>query len=884
MTIKRFANLKIKNTLTPMMNQYSRIKKNYPDCILFFRMGDFYEMFFEDAKVASKELEITLTARSHSKGEKAPMCGVPFHSADSYINRLISKGFKVAICEQVEEASKAKGLVKREVIKVVTPGTVLDTGVLDAKENNFLASFYYNESDLGIAFVDVSTGEFTTTQISAEKGLEEIFNTISAFQPSELIYPSQISLEENIKKGIPSTLLTPLEDWIFSHDYCYPLLLEHFQTSSLAGFGLEDFPAAISAAGGLLHYLQETQKATLKHIDSISYYNSSEYMILDKTTQQNLELIKTLRDGSRQRSLLGIIDKCCTSMGSRRLKAWLLQPLRNKKAIIERIDAVEKFYHDTILRSSLRNELKKIQDIERSLSKISLGSGNARDMLLLSNSFNHVPDIKSLLKETNTPLIKNLYETFDELKDIKKLISNSIAENPPISLREGGIIKSGYNAQLDELREISKSSKGVIARMEQEERKRTGISSLKVRFNQVFGYYIEVSKANLAHVPSDYIRKQTLVNAERFITPQLKEYEAKVLGAEERITQLEYELFQDIRSQVAAEASRIKNTAHILALLDVLSALAELAVNNNYCHPIINEGEEIKITDGRHPVVEKLNLEEKFIPNDTYLNTDSHRLLIITGPNMGGKSTYLRQVALICILAQMGSFVPAKAAEIGIVDRIFTRVGASDSIITGQSTFLVEMNEAANILHNAAKKSLILLDEIGRGTSTFDGISIAWAVAEYIHNQPRIGSKTLFATHYHELTDLALTLSGVKNYNIAVREWQDKIIFLRKVVEGGSDKSYGIHVARLAGLPQQVIERAKEILSNLEKNEFTTQGEPKLAIKAKGQKNNKSVKPQLSLFDDYGYPLIEELKKIDLNSLTPLEALELLNKWKKDIL
>jgi DNA mismatch repair protein MutS len=875
--------LKKKNSLTPMMTQYSRIKKNYPDCILFFRMGDFYEMFFDDAKVASKELEITLTARSHSKGEKAPMCGVPFHSADSYINRLISRGFKVAICEQVEDASKAKGLVKREVIRVVTPGTVLDTGILNAKENNFLASLYISENDLGIAFVDVSTGEFTTTQTSVEKGLEEFIDIISAFQPSELIYPSYISLIENIKKGTQGILFTPLEDWIFSSDYCYPLLLEHFQTSSLAGFGLEDYPAAVSAAGGLLHYLQETQKAALKHINSISYYNSSEYMILDKTTQQNLELTRTLRDGSRQGSLLATIDQCCTSMGSRRLKAWLLQPLRNKKALFDRLDAVEKFYHDTILRSSLREELKKIQDIERSLSKISLGSGNARDMLALGNSLKQLPRIKSLLKEIDTPIIKNLYDTFDELSDIKELISNSVAENPPISLREGGIIKNGYNAPLDELRKISKSGKGIIARMEHEERKRTGISSLKVRFNQVFGYYIEVSKANLPNVPSDYTRKQTLVNAERFITPQLKEYESKVLGAEERIVQLEYELFQEIRRRIVAEASRIKNTAHILSLLDVFSALAEVAVHNIYCRPTITEGEEIKITDGRHPVVERLNLEEKFIPNDTYLNTDSHRLLIITGPNMGGKSTYLRQVALICILAQMGSFVPAAEAEIGLVDRIFTRVGASDSIITGQSTFLVEMNEAANILHNATKKSLILLDEIGRGTSTFDGISIAWAVAEYIHNNPRIGAKTLFATHYHELTDLVLTLSGVKNYNIAVREWQDKIIFLRKIVEGGSDKSYGIHVARLAGLPQQVIERAKEILSNLEKNEFTTQGEPKLALKAKRRKNEKSGKSQLSLFDDFGYPLIEELKKVDLDNLTPLEALSLLSKWKKDI-
>lgn len=874
--------MKKQKNLTPMMSQYSRIKKDYPDCILFFRMGDFYEMFFEDAKLASKELEITLTARSHSKGEKAPMCGIPFHSADSYINRLINKGYKVAICEQVEDASKAKGLVKREVIRVVTPGTVLDSGILDSKENNFLASLFPEKNSFGIAFVDLSTGEFHTTQFSTSNGWDEVFDALSSFQPSELIYPTLSQLPKDIDKKFPDLLLTPLEDWLFSRDYCYPLLLEHFHLSSLAGFGLEDFPSAISAAGGLLYYLQETQKAALEHIDAISYFNSSDYMMLDKTTQQNLELTKTLRDGARQGSLLGIIDLCQTSMGNRKLKSWLLQPLRHKEFINSRLDAVDEFYRDTILRSSLREELKKIQDIERLLSKISLGSSNARDLLALSNSIAHLPKIRNLLKEAHTPIIKNLYQKSDELSDIRDLINQSISTNPPVSLREGGFIKDGYNNQLDELRTVSRNGKGIIASMEQEERKRTGISSLKVRYNQVFGYYIEVSRANLANVPSDYIRKQTLVNAERFITPQLKEYEAKVLGAEEQILQLEYELFQQIRSQVTSAASRIKNTAYALALLDVMSSLAELAVQNSYCRPLITKGNEIKITDGRHPVVEQLNLGEKFIPNDTYLNNDTHRLLIITGPNMGGKSTFLRQVALITILAQMGSFVPAADAEIGLVDRIFTRVGASDSIITGQSTFLVEMNEAANILHNATNKSLILLDEIGRGTSTFDGISIAWAVAEYLHNHPRIGAKTLFATHYHELTELALTLPGVKNYNISVREWQDEIIFLRKIIEGASDKSYGIQVARLAGLPRQVIERAKEILTNLEKNEFTTQGEPKLALRGTSQKKSRK-KSQLSLFDDYGYPLVEEIKKLDLEKLTPLEALNLLYKWKKDI-
>ena len=869
-------------SLTPAMRQYQKIKKDYPDAILFFRMGDFYEMFFEDARLASRLLDIALTSRDKGKGPKTPMCGIPFHAADIYISRLIKSGYKVAICEQVEDPKTAKGIVKREVVRVITPGTALDTQLLDPKENNYIASLFQNDQGFGISLLDLSTGEFKATEFTASEEWNKLIDEFNTFSPRELLVPENFSFLSKIKEEFPEMIISPLEGWVFASDYGYQLLLEQFKTASLEPFGIEGKLIAIGSAGALLHYLRETQKEDLAHVTGLSFYQRSDYMILDAIAQRNLELIRSLQEGKREGSLLSIIDLTVTGMGARLLKSWLVKPLLNKAEIDRRLDAVDEFYQGVILRSSIREELKQFHDIERLTSKVTLNTANARDLVSLKSSITLIPALRELLKGCSSSLLKELTDELDELADVGELIDKAIAEEPPLTLREGGLIKGGFDERLDELREISRQGKSFIARLEARERKRTGISTLKVRYNKVFGYYIEVSKSNLSLVPKDYMRKQTLVGGERFITPELKDYESKVLGAEEEIRQLEYEIFDRIRKKVSEAAPRILTTARGLSAIDVLTALAEVAARNSYNRPVITEVEELTIIEGRHPVVEKTNLAEKFIPNDTYLNPDSEQLLIITGPNMGGKSTYLRQVALIAIMAQIGSFVPAKRAEIGLIDRIFTRIGALDNIVRGQSTFLVEMNETANILYHATSKSLILLDEVGRGTSTFDGVSIAWAVAESIHNNPSIAAKTLFATHYHELADLARTLPKAKNYNVSVREWNDRIIFLRKVVEGCSDKSYGIQVARLAGIPQEVIERAKEILQNLEKNELDAEGIPKLA-RGKGVPRKARNKQQLLLFSPEEHPIVEKIRKLDISKMTPLEALSLLNALQKGL-
>ena len=869
-------------SLTPAMRQYQKIKRDYPDAILFFRMGDFYEMFFEDARLASRLLDIALTSRDKGKGPKTPMCGIPFHAADIYISRLIKSGHKVAICEQVEDPKTAKGIVKREVVRVITPGTALDTQLLDPKENNYIASLFQNDQGFGISFLDLSTGEFKATEFPASEGWNKLIDEFNTFSPRELLVPENFSFLSKIKEEFPEMIISPLEGWVFAPDYGYQLLLEQFKTASLEPFGIEGKLIAIGSAGALLHYLRETQKEDLAHVTGLSFYQRSDYMILDAIAQRNLELIRSLQEGKREGSLLSIIDLTVTGMGARLLKSWLVKPLLNKADIDSRLDAVEEFYQGVILRSSIREELKQFHDMERLTSKVTLNTANARDLVSLKSSITLIPALRELLKGCSSSLLKELTDELDELADIGELIDKAIAEEPPLTLREGGLIKGGFDERLDELWDISRKGKSFIARLEARERKRTGISTLKVRYNKVFGYYIEVSKSNLSLVPKDYMRKQTLVGGERFITPELKDYESKVLGAEEEIRRLEYEIFDRIRNKVSEAAPRILTTARGLSAIDVLTSLAEVAARNSYNRPVITEVEELTIIEGRHPVVEKTNLAEKFIPNDTYLNPDSEQLLIITGPNMGGKSTYLRQVALIAIMAQMGSFVPAKRAEIGLIDRIFTRIGALDNIVRGQSTFLVEMNETANILYHATGKSLILLDEVGRGTSTFDGVSIAWAVAESIHNNPSIAAKTLFATHYHELADLARTLPKAKNYNVSVREWNDRIIFLRKVVEGCSDKSYGIQVARLAGIPQEVIERAKEILQNLEKNELDAEGIPKLA-RGKGVPRKARNKQQLLLFSPEEHPIVEKIRKLDISKITPLEALSLLNALQKGL-
>ncbi len=887
---------------TPMLQQYRRIKAEYPDTILFFRMGDFYEMFFEDAEIASKALQITLTSRHASQNTPpVPLCGVPYHALDNYLARMIRQGFRVAICEQVEDPKTAKGIVKREVVRVVTPGTALDATILDARENNYIAAVFspamlgekpsQKDQLVGVALIDLSTGEFYLGELSGPMRFQRLLDELQRFEPKEVVVPeshaySQQTEEQRILAYYKAACVTAHPDRAFQLRAAKQVLLDHFQVHSLAGFGVQDASSGLSAAGALLQYIQETQKSALPHIRKLSLLRHEEFMLIDFATQRNLELYRTINDHARAGSLLGLLDKTMTSMGARMLQKWLRYPLVRIADIQARLDAVAELKQDVILRADLRELLKGVHDLERLITRLTLSAANARDLVALKHSCLRLPEFRRLLSVLTSPLIAAQIADCDELQDVAQLIERAIMDEPPLTLREGKLIKPGYNVELDELRVISKEGKHWIANLERKEKERSGISSLKVKYNKVFGYFIEITKPNLHLVLDDYIIKQTLVNATRFITPELKEYESKVLGAEDRIVELEYSLFQELRQTVSHEVERVLRTAETIAVLDVLAALAEVAERNLYVKPDVNDGDRLEIAEGRHPVIEQMRLDEPFIPNDTLLDCDESRLLIITGPNMAGKSTYIRQVALITLMAQLGSFVPAKKAIIGVVDRIFTRIGASDNLSRGESTFMVEMNETANILNNATRRSLIILDEIGRGTSTFDGMSIAWAVAEFINNRDHLGARALFATHYHELTELATLLTGVKNYNVAVKEWNDQVIFLRKIIEGGADQSYGIQVARLAGLPANVIRRAKEILADLEQDRH---GEAehhftKKTASSAATSRKKSATPleQLSLFGERPHPVVVKLKDLDLNAMTPLDALNLLQALQKE--
>jgi DNA mismatch repair protein MutS len=867
---------------TPMMRQYLEIKAGYPDAVLFFRLGDFYEMFLDDAVKASRILDIALTSRNkNANGADVPLCGIPYHSATPYIAKLIAAGEKVAICEQVEDPKAAKGIVKREVVKVITPGLVVDTESLAPKENNYLFSLYSGKKgQWGLAYLDISTGEFRVTEL---EGADALAGEILCISPREILVPAAFRDGDSMKvisAAVDGRVITHVDDWVYDRDYVEKLLYDNFDGVSPDALGCGDLSEGLMAAGAVLHYLQETQKGTVSHIQRISPYRIREYLVLDESTRRNLELTATLAEGKRKGSLLGLMDRTVTAMGGRKLKQWINYPLVHVEKIKERQDVVEEFIQNPGKRSEIISLLEGIYDLERLNGRISLASAGAKDLVTLKNSLRRIPAVREKLAGMNTPFLRSIYEGMDPMEDLVELITLGIVDDPPFVLREGGIIADGFHAELDELRSLSREGKGYIARLEAREKERTGINSLKIRYNKVFGYYIEITRANLAGIPADYIRKQTLANAERFITPELKEYEEKVLSAEERIVGLEYELFQEIREKIAAQGGRISGTADKLAVLDVLVSLADLAHERGYCRPLVDEGDVISISESRHPVIEDLNVSERFVPNDALLDNAENQLVIITGPNMAGKSTYMRQVALVTLMAHMGSFVPAKEARIGLVDRIFTRVGASDNLVRGQSTFMVEMMETANILRNATPKSLIILDEIGRGTSTFDGVSIAWAVAEYIHDAGSCAAKTLFATHYHELIELAVTRNKVKNCNIAVKEWNEQIIFLRKIVEGGSSHSYGIQVARLAGLPIEVIERAKEILRNLEKGEYTEGGVPRIA---RSKKISSAPTSQLSLFVEAEDLLRKRLKEIEISTMTPLEALTMLDELKRMI-
>ena len=872
---------------TPLMEQYHKIKKEYPDTLLFFRLGDFYEMFGDDAKLGSKVLEIALTSR-----HKVPMCGVPYHSVSKYIATLIKGGHKVAICEQLEDAKVAKDLVKRDVIRVITPGTILEENLLPEKSNNFLAAIYLerpNGGRAGLALVDISTGEFLATELEGGNLLEEVSLELTRLPVAEVILPRE---EESNGKlhNLLKTYSLPVnyvDDWNFMKENAYQKLVGQFQLHSLKGLGFENRELAISASGAIISYLEGTQKMALSHLLRLKFYSKKEFMVLDESTRKNLELLANVQDNTKQGSLLGVLDLTQTAMGGRRLRQYILEPLTDVERIRGRQEGVGDFFSNSITRGKVGEVLKKIFDLERLISRLCCGTANARDMVSLKNSLKLIPGIKKVVEGLKSRMVLELIEELHDLKEIVDLIEKAIVPEPPPTIKEGGIIRPEYNEELNKLHQAARGGKEWVAELEAKERKRTRINSLKVGYTSVFGYYIEITKSNLKQVPEDYIRKQTLVNAERFVTPELKEKEVLILGAEERKVELEYEIFQDIRKRVIGEARKIQEVARTIGEIDVLNCLAEVAANNNYTKPILNDGEVISIKAGRHPVVEKMLIGEKFIPNDTYLDECENQVLIITGPNMAGKSTYIRQVAMIVLLAQMGSFVPAEEATIGIVDRIFTRISTRDTISRGESTFMVEMIETANILNNATSRSLLILDEIGRGTSTFDGISIAWAAVEYLNSMAKgtqasgeserpLGPRTLFATHYFELTELAQTLSGVKNYNFAVREWGDKVIFLRKLIEGSADKSYGIHVAQLAGLPKEVLERAKEILYDLEKNSYREDGMPKLA------KVEKEAK-QLSLFAEAERSLLKELKEIKVEEMTPIEALNKLQELKKKV-
>ena len=894
---------------TPLMRQYAAIKKQHPNALLFFRLGDFYELFFEDAVVAARELQITLTSRNKEKDQAIPMCGVPYHAAENYLSKLLRKGFRVAICEQMEDPKLAKKLVRREVTRVLTPGTAIDSSV-GSEENNFLAALARASGAVGLAALDLSTGEFRATEFRGADAERRVVEELQQLKPREVLYPSSLPLfdraplnrvEEATKvqigpdvqigsgvkvgqSGLPTGerarfTETPLEDWVFSPDYAVPLLENKLGVLSLEGFGLQGRPAAATAAGAILHYVRSTQRGTLEHVDPIGFYDRQEYLVLDAVTVRNLELVEPLfANTGSEVTLFRALDATLSPMGKRLLRSWMLRPSINVMEITLRLDAVEAGVKEFVAREELRRALEGVLDIERLLSRVTLETANPRDVLALCDSLNRIPRIKAALDRLRAERLAELKSLLDEMADLRERIENTIVPEPPLTLADGGVIQPGVDQELDELRNLSRNSKQYIAQIEERERKRTGIGSLKVKFNSVFGYYIEISKANLHHAPADYERKQTLVNAERFTTPELKEYEAKVLDAQEKIVEIERRLFTELRTAIAAEARRIRQTSLALAEVDVLGALAFIAQNRGYCRPqFAADSGEMEIIEGRHPVLEQLELtgsNDRFVPNDLYLNSCSHSILLITGPNMGGKSTYLRQTALAVIMAQMGGFVPARSARLPIVDRIFTRIGASDNLARGRSTFMVEMTETAAILNTATPRSLILLDEIGRGTATYDGLAIAWAVIEYIHSTSR--AKTLFATHYHELTELE-RLDGVKNFHVSVKENAGGIVFLRKVEPGPADRSYGIEVAKLAGLPTEVVVRAREVLHEHESAEQqatahlspgATEPEPQM---------------QLTMFTPLSQKIVDRLREADLNNLTPIEALNLLHELKKQL-
>jgi DNA mismatch repair protein MutS len=889
---------------TPLMRQYSAIKKDHPSALLFFRLGDFYEMFFEDAVLAAKELEITLTSRNKEKGIAIPMCGVPYHAAEGYISKLIRRGYKVAICDQVEDPRVAKKLVRREVTRVVTPGTAADSS-LGSEENNFLAAVVSSDSRSGFAALDLSTGEFRATEFSGDGALKRIHDELEQLRPKEVLYASSAPLFDapgtTGTNGAPARpvastaapfALTPIEDWIFSPDHAVPLLENHFGVLSLEGLGLAGKPAASSAAGAILHYVRSTQRGSLDHVDRIGFYERQDALVLDAVTVRNLELAEPLlAGGDPSLTLFRSLDSTVTPMGRRLLRSWMLRPSLDAGEINLRLDAVEEQVSKTIAREELRRSLAGVLDLERLLSRVTLETANPRDLIALAASLGKLPSVRASLKELRSERLRELHEKIDELSDVRGQIESTIIPEPPVSLAEGGVIRRGADAELDQLHDLSRNGKQYLAAMEQRERERTGISSLKVRFNSVFGYYLEISKANLHLAPPDYERRQTLVNAERFSTPELKEYESKILDAQEKIVEIERRIFAGLRGAIAAEAKRIRQTALALAEVDVLAAFAHTAMLRGYSRPGFDDSSDIEIVAGRHPVVEQqdtasgfsaadegssgLRKSSRFVPNNLYLNSTTHNVLVLTGPNMGGKSTYLRQTALIVIMAQMGSFVPAAKARLGIVDRIFTRIGASDNLARGRSTFMVEMTETAAILNSATPRSLVLLDEVGRGTATYDGLAIAWAAVEYLDG--RVRAKTLFATHYFELTELAEQLSGVKNFHVSVKETGTGIVFLRKVEPGPADRSYGIEVAKLAGLPEEVVRRAREVLAEHENVEARMS-----AQLASGEATVPRA-AQLTIFTPLSQPVLEKLRETDLNRMTPLEALNLLAELKQQV-
>ncbi len=887
---------------TPLMRQYSAIKKDHPTALLFFRLGDFYELFFDDAVIAAKELQITLTSRNKEKGIAIPMCGVPFHAAEGYIGKLIRKGYKVALCDQMEDARLAKKLVRREVTRVITPGTAADSS-LGSEDNNFLASIAQVGDRVGFAALDLSTGEFRATEFSGESALRRVHEELEQLRPREIVYGSAAPLFETVGReantaSISATATastatvsprqrlagtscteTPLDDWIFAPDHAIPLLENHFGVLSLEGFGLAGRVAAATAAGAILYYVRSTQRGSLDHVDRIGWYERQNCLVLDAVTVRNLELIEPLFAGTDAGvTLFRSIDGAVTPMGKRLLRSWLLRPSIETEEIQSRLDAVEAGVKDLLLREELRRALDGVLDLERLLSRVTLETANPRDVLALGASCAKIPGIKAAVARLmSVARWQKLHTSLDDLQDLRQKIEATLVAEAPLSFADGGVISSGIDPELDELRELSRNSKQVLAQIEQRERTRTGISSLKVKFNSVFGYYMEVSKPNLHLVPADYERKQTLVGAERFTTPELKEYEAKILDAQEKIVEIERRLFTELRGAIAAEAKRIRQTALALAEVDVLASMAHIAALRNYCRPIFsNDGDQLEIIEGRHPVIEQQELaggSDRFVPNDLFMNGSTHNILLLTGPNMGGKSTYLRQIALMVILAQMGSFVPARSARLTVVDRVFTRIGASDNLARGRSTFMVEMTETAAILHTATARSLVLLDEVGRGTATYDGLAIAWAAVEYLHQ--RVKAKTLFATHYFELTELADQLAGVKNYHVSVKETGGGIVFLRRVEPGAADRSYGIEVAKLAGLPNEVVERAREVLAEHESAERV----------ATGHLSPGALPPpaQLTIFTPLSQPVLEKLRDVDLNRITPLEALNLLAELKREI-